>query len=913
MEKSYDPKQIENTIYQQWESKNYFKPSNRGAAYSIVLPPPNITGYLHMGHGFQHTLMDALIRYHRMKGYNTLWQPGTDHAGIATQMVVERQLAAEEKTRHDIGRDSFVERVWKWKENSGDTIVKQMRRIGDSVDWSRERFTMDEGLSNAVNKAFIDLYKNGLIYRGKRLVNWDPVLHTAISNLEVNNGEEDGFFWIIKYPFADQSGYMLIATTRPETMLGDTAIAVHPNDERYQAFIGKEVQLPLTDRTIPIIADDYVDPEFGTGCVKITPAHDFNDYEVGQRHDLPFINILTKDARINENAPKKYQGLDRFEARKQIVHDLNALNLLEKIEPRRIKVPRGDRSHAIIEPWLTDQWFLNVKPLAKTAIQAVESGKIKFIPDTWTTTYSQWMHNIEDWCISRQLWWGHRIPAWYDDAGNIYVGETESAVRKQHKLSGDIKLTQDTDVLDTWFSSASWPFSTMGWPDTTDELKTFYPTRVLVTGFDIIFFWVARMIMFGLHFMQDIPFHEIYITGLIRDHEGKKMSKSKGNVLDPIDLIDGIDLKTLTEKRTFGLMQPEMKQKIEKNTQKEFPHGISGYGADALRMTFCALASTSRDICFDIGRLEGYRNFCNKLWNATRYVLMNTDNKTWDEKNLSTIDHWILSRLQATIAASHEHFKNYRFDLLAQTLHEFAWHEFCDWYLELSKTILLGDDEDKKSGARYTLIHVLDQLLRLLHPIMPFVTEHLWQQIAPQLNKTNETIMLQPYPEIDERWIDVNAEKEIEWVKSFIISIRNIRGEINIPPGKKIGLLIQHAAPQDKQLLKKHEDCLFMLAKLEAVQLLNEKEKVPESASALMNEMQLHIPLAGLMDKKAEIARLEKEIQKNEKELAGLQKRLDNPRFAEKAPQDIIEKAHVQLITLQNTLETLQARLKGLK
>ncbi|MDH5778815.1 MAG: valine--tRNA ligase, partial [Gammaproteobacteria bacterium] len=776
---------MEQRWYQTWEKDNHFAPSGEGEPYCIMIPPPNVTGSLHMGHAFQDTIMDALTRYHRMKGHNTLWQPGTDHAGIATQMVVERLLQAEGKTRHDLGREAFIDKVWEWKEHSGGTITRQLRRMGTSVDWARERFTMDEGLSDAVQEVFVRLHDEGLIYRGKRLVNWDPVLHTAVSDLEVIQEEENGHLWHIRYPLTDGSGHLVVATTRPETMLGDTAMAVNPEDERYKDFIGKTITLPLVGRQIPIIADDYVDQEFGTGCVKITPAHDFNDYEMGKRHKLPMINIFTVDACINDEGPEAYRGLDRYDARKKILADLEAEGLLEKVDDHKLVVPRGDRSGSVIEPYLTDQWYVKVEELAKPAIEAVENGSIKFVPDNWKNTYFEWMRNIQDWCISRQIWWGHRIPAWYDDKGNVYVGRNEEDVRMKHDL-GDRNLKQDEDVLDTWFSSALWPFSTLGWPKDMKDVNTFYPTSVLVTGFDIIFFWVARMIMMGLKFMDDVPFKEVYVTGLIRDAHGQKMSKSKGNVLDPIDLIDGIELKDLLEKRTTGMMQPHMKEKISKLTKKEFPDGIPAFGTDALRFTMTALASTGRDINFDLGRTEGYRNFCNKLWNAARYVLMNTEGKDCgansDKVELSVADRWILSRLQQTIQSVEKSLREYRFDRVAQAIYEFTWDEYCDWYLELSKPVLMGEGSSKeaKRGTRQTLVRVLESLLRITHPIMPYITEEIWQKVAPLAGTKSKTIMRQSYPAYDEKLMDKDAVEELEWIKQFIVGLRQIRSGMDI-------------------------------------------------------------------------------------------------------------------------------------
>jgi len=911
MDKTYNPQAIEQSWYQTWENNNYFTPNTQGQPYCIMLPPPNVTGSLHMGHGFQHTLMDILIRYHRMQGDNTLWQPGTDHAGIATQMVVERKLMAEGKTRQELGREAFVKKVWEWKEESGDTITKQTRRLGTSMDWSRERFTLDEPLSLAVREVFIRLYEEGLIYRGTRLVNWDPKLLTAISDLEVISHEEEGKLWHIRYPLADNSGYITVATTRPETMLGDVAVAVHPEDERYAHLVGKHVQLPLTGRTIPIIADDYVEKEFGSGCVKITPAHDFNDYAIGQRHQLTPINIFTPDAKINENAPGAYHGLDRFVAREQIIKDLEIIGLLDKVEKHALKIPKGEKSDAIIEPYLTQQWFMKMKPLAEPAIRAVEEKKIRFIPENWSKTYFQWLDNIEDWCISRQLWWGHRIPVWYDNEGNIYVGQDENDVRKRHNISSDIELNQETDVLDTWFSAALWPFSTLGWPEQTPDLTTFYPTSVLVTGFDIIFFWVARMIMLGLKFVGEVPFKEVFITGLIRDSQGQKMSKSKGNVLDPLDLIDGISIDDLIQKRTYGLMQPGMAQKIEKMTRNEYPEGIAAYGTDALRFTFCALASYGREIRFDLGRLEGYRNFCNKLWNAARYVMMNTENKDVSHGELSLPDSWILSRLQTTIQAAHDALAQYRFDLFAQTIYEFTWNEFCDWYLELSKPILLSSEstEAQLRGTRWTLVTVLENLLRLLHPIMPFITEEIWQRIAPLANISAKTIMLQPYPVLDSSLKNEPKEAELEWLKSIVISIRTLRSEMNISPAKQLSVLLNKGTPEDKKRFIEHQRLILTLAKLENVTWLNAGDTPAESATALVGELEILIPMAGLIDKAEESARLSREIAKLSKETERAESKLQNSNFIDRAPSDVVEKEKAKLSDLKNTLQKLERQL----
>ena len=873
-----------------------------------MIPPPNVTGTLHMGHAFNNTVMDSLTRYHRMCGDDTLWQPGTDHAGIATQMVVERQLNAAGMSRTELGREKFLEKVWEWKEQSGDTISSQLERLGSSVDWSRERFTMDEGLSEAVREVFVKLYDEGLIYRGKRLVNWDPVLHTAVSDLEVVSEEENGHMWHMRYPLADGSGSLIVATTRPETMLGDTAVAVHPEDERYQQLIGKNIQLPLCNREIPIIADEYVDPEFGSGCVKITPAHDFNDYEVGKRHNLPMINIFTNDAKINDNAPQQFQTLDRYDARKKVIELLQSQDLLEKIVDHKLMVPRGDRSGSVVEPFLTDQWYVKIEPLAKPAIEAVENGTIRFIPDNWSNTYFEWMRNIQDWCISRQLWWGHRIPAWYDDHGNIYVGRDEDEVRNKYTLDANLSLKQDEDVLDTWFSSALWPFSTLGWPKETKELASFYPTSVLVTGFDIIFFWVARMIMMGIKFMDNIPFKDIYIHGLVRDADGQKMSKSKGNVLDPIDLIDGITLEDLVDKRTKGLMQPQMATKIEASTRKQYPDGIPAFGTDALRFTFAALASTGRDIKFDLHRIEGYRNFCNKLWNASRFVLMNCEDqqiaKHINFHTLPPTDRWILSRLQELIDIVHHDFQNYRFDLAAKALYEFTWNDFCDWYLELIKPVMFSDDDDAKKQTRRVLLEVLETLLRLLHPIIPFITEEIWQSITPKLGTNQATIMLASYPRSNNDLVDVASAEEIDWLKEFIIGVRKIRSEMNIPPSKAVPVLLQQCSDTDMQRLSNHRNALDKLAKLESVTILKE-EDTPEAALALVGEMKVLIPLAGLINKEEELQRLNKDISKLESNIEKTRAKLNNPSFKDKAPVDVVNKVQEQLQEQEQTLSEL--------
>ena len=936
MEKTYSPQSIETRWYRFWEENGYFntdkhpddsRDDKERENFCVMLPPPNVTGRLHMGHAFQDTIMDAMTRYYRMKGNNTLWQAGTDHAGIATQMVVERLINAEGKTRHDYGREKFIERIWQWKEESGNIITQQLRRMGASLDWSRERFTMDEGLSIAVIEVFVRLHDEGLIYRGKRLVNWDPVLHTAVSDLEVLSKEENGHMWHMRYPRSNGAGHVVVATTRPETMLGDCAVAVHPTDDRYSYLLGEFLELPLTGRKIPVIADEHVDPEFGTGCVKITPAHDFNDYQVWSRHkditdirDLPnggLINIFTDNAEIRDNSedihnvvPEKYMGLDRFEARKQIVADLETAGLIEKIEDHKLVVPRGDRSGAIIEPYLTDQWYVKVAPLAKPAIEAVKNGDIKFTPDNWKNTYFDWMNNIEDWCISRQIWWGHRIPAWYDEVGNVYVGYDVDDVRKKNKLPDDFPLTQDEDVLDTWFSSALWPFSTLGWPEKTPELERYYPTTVLVTGFDIIFFWVARMIMMGIKFMGDVPFREVYVHGLVRDSEGQKMSKSKGNVLDPIDVIDGIDLESLVIKRTQDVMQPHLSERIEKITRKNFPDGIPAFGSDALRFTLASLATTGRDIVFGPDRIEGYRNFCNKLWNATRYVLMQTEDKDTgidnDDVELSLADRWIISKLQHLEARVEKHIQGSRLDLLAHELYAFVWEDYCDWYLELSKPVLFDKNttEQAQRGTRQTLVRVLETILRLNHPIIPFITEECWQRVAPLAGKSGDSIMLQPYPESDETKIDKDAEDELEWVKTFITGVRRIRSERDIDPRKSLAVKVKGGSELEQTWLNQNTLYLKEIGRVESITTINE---APDDAViALAGEMTLLVPLADLIDPQAELARLEKELEKLRKSSDSITKKLENKNFVDRAPGNVVEKERERLEEINVSLEKLE-------
>jgi valyl-tRNA synthetase len=916
MEKTFSPADIEDRWYRTWESAGYFAPDGGDEPYCIMIPPPNVTGSLHMGHGFQETIIDALIRYHRMAGYDTLWQVGTDHAGIATQMVVERQLAAAGKNRHEIGRDAFVEKVWEWKKTSGGTITQQLRRLGASPDWSRERFTMDEGLSRAVRETFIRLYREGLIYRGQRLVNWDPKLHTAISDLEVISEEENGKLWHFRYPLADGSGHLTVATTRPETMLGDSAVAVHPEDERYRHLIGKEVDLPLCDRRIPIIADDYVDPEFGTGCVKITPAHDFNDYEMGLRHDLPLINIFNTDAAINDNAPEFYRGMDRFTAREKIVDDLRHLGLLDGIEDHRLKVPRGDRSGVVIEPYLTQQWFVDAKSLAGPAIKAVESGKIEFVPKQWENTYFAWMRDIKDWCISRQLWWGHRIPAWYDRDGNIYVGHDEASVRAEHNLGEVLPLHQDEDVLDTWFSSALWTFSTLGWPDDTPELQHYHPTSVLVTGFDIIFFWVARMIMMTLHLRGEVPFRKVYVHGLVRDAEGQKMSKSKGNVLDPIDLIDGIGLEALIEKRTTGLMQPQQAEAIRAQTRRQFPEGINAYGTDALRFTFYSLASTGRDIKFDIGRIEGFRNFCNKIWNAARFVLMNCEGEdcganSTDARHPGIAERWIRSTQARMLADLRRALESYRFDRASQVLYDFIWNEYCDWYLELAKVSLRDGDPARQRAVRATLVEVLEETLRALHPLMPFITEEIWQSVASIAGRGADTIMRQRFPEATASAIDPEAEADIAWLKDFALAVRAIRGEVNIPPGKRMPALLRAGDERDRARIANLEPELLQIAGLISLTWLD-AEAAPAAATGLCDRLEILVPLADVIDRDAELARLAKEIAKAEQELQRLAGKLDNASFVARAPEAVVMKEREKLARQEDSLAKLREQRESL-
>ena len=916
MDKTFSPGDIESRWYSEWEDKNHFAPRDGDLSYCIPIPPPNVTGTLHMGHGFQQAIMDALIRFHRMKGHSTLWQVGTDHAGIATQMLVERQLEAKGISRHDLGRDGFIDKIWEWKAESGGAITQQLRRLGASVDWSRERFTMDPELSEAVREVFVQLYNEGLIYRGQRLVNWDPKLHTAISDLEVVQEEEAGYLWHLRYPIKGSDESMIVATTRPETMLGDTAVAVNPVDDRYAHLIGQTILLPLTGREIPIIADDYVDADFGSGCVKITPAHDFNDYAMGERHQLPVINILTADACLNENVPKQFQGLDRFDGRKAVVAAMDALGLLEKIDDHQLKVPRGDRSGVVIEPWLTLQWYVDAKKLAGPAIEAVETGAVEFIPKQWENTYFSWMRDIQDWCISRQLWWGHRIPAWYDSSGNVYVGNDEAAVRKSHDLPDTCVLTQDDDVLDTWFSSALWTFSTLGWPRETEELKRFHPASVLVTGFDIIFFWVARMIMMSLHLKKEVPFKQVYVHGLVRDAEGQKMSKSKGNVLDPIDLIDGIDIESLVQKRTSTLMQPQQAQKIDKATRRQFPGGIPGYGTDALRYTFYSLASTGRDIKFDLGRMEGFRNFCNKLWNAARYVLMNTEGFDHTcEYRYSLADQWIRSKLQTAVVDTTKNLEQYRFDHAAQTLYDFVWNEYCDWYLELSKPVLWDDSapSELRQGTLKTLLEVLETILRLMHPLTPFITEEIWQNVTPRLGLQGDTIMLAQWPAPDSDAVNVDAEAEMEWLKTIIVAIRTIRNEANIPPGDSLDIVLGNTVDTDLERIQRHKPSLEKLAKVSSIRAIQSDEDQMPVLSALAGTIEVMVPMAGVVDFAKELERLEKELTRLGGEQTRLTGKLSNEKFTARAPEHVVEAERAKLAEVTTAISSVQAQKTNLE
>ncbi len=915
LDNSFNPDAIERALYAEWEESGYFTPSPAPEPYSIAIPPPNVTGTLHIGHAFQHTLMDALIRYQRMSGKQTLWQMGTDHAGIATQMIVTEQMATEGVTLEDLGRDAFIERVWKWRQESGGTISEQMRRMGSSVDWSRERFTMDEGFSRAVKLVFIQLYEKGLIYRGKRLVNWDPLLNTALSDLEVINEDEPGSLWHFRYPLADglltpdDKAYVVVATTRPETMLGDTAIAVHPDDDRYRSLVGKHAVLPLAGRKLPIISDAYVDPEFGTGCVKITPAHDFNDNEIGHRHGLEEISILSADATINANAPVPYRNLDRFEARKRVIADLDALGLLEAVEDHTIKIPRGERSGEIVEPRLTDQWFVKIEPLAGPAITAVENGDITFIPKQYENLYFAWMRDVRDWCISRQQWWGHQIPAWYDGNGNVYVGQSEEAIRSDADLDADIPLTQDPDVLETWFSSALWTFATLGWPDKTPELDQYHPTSVLVTGHDIIFFWVARMIMMTLHFTGEIPFKQVYVHGLIRDAKGEKMSKTKGNGIDPLDVIDGISLDDLVAKRTQNLTQPRMAEAITLATQKEYPNGIRNYGSDALRFTFCAYASPGRNINFDLNRVEGYHNFCNKLWNASRFVMMNAHSVTElpiSEQSLA--DRWIVSRMRQLIIDTHEAVDSYRFDLFANAVYEFIWHEYCDWYVELTKSVFFDAkaDQTEVTAASTTLVNVLEMLLRVAHPIMPYITETLWREIAPLAGIDAKTIMLRPFPQKADADLDEEADTAIEWLKDVVTAVRNIRGERGVKPSQSVVLMLQGGTTQDKQLSITTEKLLQRQAKLSGdIVWLKDDDPVPAGSVQLVHRLKVIVPFTDLDEAKAEQQRLSLEIQKLQTTLGKIATKLDNPNFVEKAPANVVAKEKTRLDELSAQVDTL--------
>lgn len=959
LENAYNPAQVEAGMYQGWEESGYFQPTfDKDESFSIALPPPNVTGSLHMGHGFNNAIMDALTRYHRMDGDNTLWQPGTDHAGIATQMVVERRLEAQGIKRRDMTREDFIDKVWEWKEESGGNITSQIRRLGSSVDWSRERFTMDDGLSNAVKEVFVRLFDDGLIYRGKRLVNWDPKFQTALSDLEVENHDEKGSLWHFRYHFTDtdlttQDGknYLVVATTRPETLLGDTAVAVNPSDERYAHLVGKTITLPITGRVVPIVADDYVEKDFGTGCVKITPAHDFNDYELGRRHSLPLINILDERANILpamevypdlqtrepelETTPSDYAGLERFAARKFLVEQAGEQGWLEDIEDYALKAPRAERGGTIVEPWLTDQWYVAVKELAKPAIDAVEDGSIEFVPAQYKNMYMAWMTDLQDWCISRQLWWGHRIPAWYDDAtGEIYVARDESEVRSKYNLSDDVKLRQDDDVLDTWFSSGLWTFSTLDWADVNADprvMDTFHPTSVLVTGFDIIFFWVARMIMMTMHFVKNedgtpqVPFKTVYVHGLVRDGNGQKMSKSKGNVLDPIDLIDGIELEALVEKRTSNMMNPKDAAKIEKQTRKEFPEGIPAYGTDALRFTFTSLASTGRDINFDLKRVEGYRNFCNKIWNASRFVLMNCVD---GDSNAKPIDQaanpdvwelpekWIMSRLNSTVADIHQHFAQYRLDMVSQDIYEFIWNEYCDWYVELAKASLNDDSvsDARKAQIRYVLLHVLETALRFTHPIMPYLTEQIWQTIAPLLGRKNtDSIVVADYPQTDDSQISEQVEADMAWLQELIASVRNIRGEMKLGNAVRLPVLLQNVSQDEEARLSRIKNQFKALAKVESLEIVKEGDEVPLSSSSMVGQLRVLVPMKGLIDPTAELARLGKSYDKLKGQAEGIARKLGNEGFVSKAPAEVVDAEKAKLAELEGQLTAMTAQMEQLK
>ena len=966
LENAYNPSDVENGMYQVWEDKGYFQPSyDKQQSFSIALPPPNVTGSLHMGHGFNNAIMDTLTRYHRMLGENTLWQPGTDHAGIATQMVVERQLNAQGIKRHDLGREKFLEKIWEWKAESGGNITRQIRRLGSSVDWSRERFTMDDGLSNAVKEVFVRLYEDGLIYRGKRLVNWDTKLQTALSDLEVENHDEKGSLWHFRYYLTDKNAktqdgknYLVVATTRPETLLGDTAVAVNPEDARYQHLIGQTVTLPITGRIVPIVGDDKaVDMEFGTGCVKITPAHDFNDYETGKRHNLPMINIFDNSANILpemqiftdlqtkepqlETTPSEYAGLERFAARKKMVEQSEAEGWLEEIKPHDLKVPKGDRSNTIVEPWLTDQWYVSIEKLAKPAIEAVEDGRTEFVPAQYKNMYMAWMRDIQDWCISRQLWWGHRIPAWYDDEGNIYVGRDEAEVRQKYHLADSLALRQDSDVLDTWFSSALWTFSTLDWTgelnfdDYSQALKTFHPTSVLVTGFDIIFFWVARMMMMTLYFIKDkdgnpqVPFKTVYVHGLVRDGQGQKMSKSKGNVLDPIDLIDGIDLETLVAKRTTGLMNPKDAQKIEKATRKEFADGIPAFGTDALRFTFTSLASTGRDINFDLKRIEGNRNFCNKIWNATRFVLMNCVDKDGNALNIDKTansalwelpEQWIMSRLNSTVKAIHEHMSQYRFDLVSQDIYEFIWNEYCDWYVELAKSSLNDDSvsPERKAQIRYVLLNCLEVAMRFTHPIMPYITESIWQTIAPIIDKkATDSIMTAAFPTADDSLISLQTEHDMTWLQALIGAIRNIRGEMKLGNAVRLPVLLDNISDEETARLSRIENQFKSLAKVDTLTIVNagdgSDEELPLSSSSMVGQLKVLVPMKGLIDPTAELNRLAKAQEKLTKQAESLRSKLSNEAFVSKAPANVVESEKAKLAEMDTQLAEMHKQIEQLK